>query len=289
MIYAIQLASGLVSASILFLLAAGLSLIFGVCRLLNLAHGAFYMLALYLAFSVAGFAGGGNGGFFAALVVVPLVLAAVAYVVERAVIRPLYGRDVLVQVLPTIALIYIIQDVVRAGWGFYPKSVPVPPLFAGPIRLPGLMMPAYYLVIVLAGLAVAIGLWALINRTDFGLLVRASARDPDMAAALGVSGKAIRSAVFALSLGLAGLAGVLYAPVGGATPLVVLDATTDAFAVVVIGGLGSIGGAALAALIIGLVKSFGILVLPQFAPAFVFALMVAVLLLRPNGLLGERE
>lgn len=289
MVYAIQLAGGLVTASILFLLAAGLSLIFGVCRILNLAHGAFYMLALYFGYTANNLFGGGSAAFLLSLVLVPLLLAGIGWGAERLLFRPIYGRDVLIQVLPTIAIIYIVQDIVRAGWGFYPKSVPVPSFLAGPVRFLGLIFPAYYVFITGAGLAVGIFLWLLINRTDLGLLIRATARDRKMASALGVDDSAIHAWVFAISLALVGFAGVLYAPIGGATPLVVLDATTDAFAVVVIGGLGSIGGAAIASVLIGLVKSFGIVVLPQLSVTLVFILMVIVLLLRPNGLMGERE
>jgi branched-chain amino acid transport system permease protein len=285
----LQVVSGLVSASILFLLAAGLSLIFGVCRVLNLAHGTFFMLSTYLAYTLSFFLAGWALNFWIALLLGPVLLAAVGALVEIALFRRIYGADMLVQLLPTIALIFIFADVVRFLWGLPGKTVPAPEQFSGVISLMGVAFPSYYGFIVAAGAVIAIALWALVYRTRWGILIRAVAQDREMSASLGINERAIYTAVFAIAVWLAGLAGVLSAPIKGAAIELALEAVIDAFVVVVVGGLGSIPGSLLAALLIGMVQSFGILVIPQFAMAFVFGLMALVLILRPTGLLGRKE
>ena len=290
MLIGLQIVSGLVSASILFLLAAGLSLIFGVCRVLNLAHGAFFMLATYLAYALP-FALGGDSAlsFWLVLLIGPLLLAAVGALVEVTLFRRIYGADILVQILPTIALIFIFGDIVRFVWGLPSKTVASPEQFSGAIVLLGVAFPSYYGFIVGTGAVIAAGLWLLVYRTRWGILIRAIAQDREMSASLGINETAIYTGVFALAVWLAGVAGVLSAPITGAARELDVDAIIDAFVVVVVGGLGSIPGSLLAALLIGMVRSFGILIIPQFAMAFVFGLMAVVLILRPTGLLGRRE
>jgi branched-subunit amino acid ABC-type transport system permease component len=285
----LQIISGLVSAAILFLLASGLTLIFGVCRILNLAHGAFYMLATFLAYTVTSLAAHTGFNFWLALIGVPLLVAALAAVIEITLLRRLYTADILLQVLPTIALIFIASDAVRFFWGLEPLSVPMPATLSGPISIFGVMFPSYYLAIIAAGVATALGLWVGVFRTDWGVLIRAISQDRDMARALGVNTNMIFTSVFALGAGLAAMAGVLFAPIGGANLGSDTDAMVEAFAVVVVGGLGSVWGSAVAALLIGMLKAFGILLFPQFALAFVFGLMTLVLVFRPAGLLGVRE
>jgi branched-subunit amino acid ABC-type transport system permease component len=287
MLVGLQIVSGLVSAAILFLLASGLSLIFGVCRVLNLAHGTFFMLAAYLAYSGTLLFAGSGAGFWLTLLVAPLLLAALGALVEVTLFRRIYRADVLVQLLPTIALIFILADVIRFVWGLESKTVPFPSGLPPAISLFGVPFPSYYAVIVLAGALSALGLWLLVYRSRWGVLVRAVAQDREMSASLGINETAIYTGVFALAMWLAGMAGVLSAPLTGAALGSDLDAVIDAFVVVVVGGLGSIPGAALAALLIGMVKAFGILVIPQFAMAFVFGLMALVLIVRPTGLLGR--
>ena len=289
MLIGLQIVSALVSAAILFLLASGLSLIFGVCRVLNLAHGTFFMLAAYLAYSGTLLLAGSGASFWLTLLIAPLLLAGLGALVEVALFRRIYRADTLVQLLPTIALIFIFADVIRFVWGLESKTVPFPSGLPGAVSVLGVAFPSYYAVIVLAGALIALGLWTLVYRTRWGILVRAIAQDRDMSASLGINESAIYTAVFALAAWLAGMAGVLSAPLAGAALGSDLDAVIDAFVVVVVGGLGSIPGALLAALLIGLVKSFGILVIPQFAMAFVFGLMALVLIVRPTGLLGRKE
>ncbi|OHC83528.1 MAG: hypothetical protein A3G73_08890 [Rhodospirillales bacterium RIFCSPLOWO2_12_FULL_67_15] len=289
MLIGLQIASGLVSAAILFLLASGLSLIFGVCRVLNLAHGTFFMLAAYLAYSGTRLFADSGAGFWLTLALAPLLLAGLGALVEVALFRRIYRADTLVQLLPTIALIFIFADVIRFIWGLESKTVPFPSGLPGAVSILGVPFPSYYAVIVLAGALIALGLWIVVYRTRWGILVRAIAQDRDMSASLGINERAIYTAVFALAAWLAGMAGVLSAPLAGAALGSDLDAVIDAFVVVVVGGLGSIPGAFLAALLVGMVRSFGILVIPQFAMAFVFGLMALVLIVRPTGLLGRKE
>lgn len=289
MILGLQLVSGLVSAAILFLLASGLSLIFGVCRVMNLAHGSFFMLASFAAYQATHLLAANGWGYWVALLVVPLLLAALGALLEILLFRRIYDANPLLQLLPTIGIVFIIGDAVRFNWGLAGKLISPPPSLARPVEILGVYFPLYYGFIVVTGIAVAGAIWLLVNRTGWGLLLRATSRDSQMSAALGVNSAALRTSVFALALWLVGLAGVLYAPIGGANLGSDMDATIDAFAVVVVGGLGSIWGSALAALLIGLIKSFGILVVPRFAMAFVFAFMAIVLILRPQGLFGIRD
>ncbi len=289
MVYGLQIVSGLVSAAILFLLASGLSLIFGVCRVLNLAHGAFFMLAAYLAYAGTKLAVDSGASFWLTLLIAPLVLAAIGALVEMLLFRKLYGKDILVQLLPTIALSFIVADVIRFIWGLESKTIAFPSGLPGAVSIFEVTFPSYYGVIVIAGALIALGLWFVVFRTRWGTLVRAIAQDRDMSASLGINETAIYTGVFGLAAWLAGMAGVLSAPLAGAALGSDLDAVIDAFVVVVVGGLTSIPGALLAAILIGMVRSFGILVIPQFAMAFVFGLMALVLIVRPHGLLGRKE
>ena len=289
MLIGLQIVSGLVSAAILFLLASGLSLIFGVCRVLNLAHGTFFMLAAYLAYATTNLLHGSGVSFWFALAFAPLALAGIGAALEVLIFRKLYGKDILIQLLPTIAIIFILADVIRFIWGLESKTVPFPSGLPPAIEMFDVIFPSYYAVIVGAGVTIAVALWAVVYRTRWGTLVRAIAQDRDMSAALGVNETAIYTGVFAIAAWLAGTAGVLSSPLSGAALGSDLEAVINAFVVVVVGGLTSIPGALLAAILIGMVQSFGILVIPQFAMAFVFGLMALVLILRPHGLLGRKE
>jgi branched-chain amino acid transport system permease protein len=288
-LFELQIVSGLVSASILFLMASGLTLIFGVCHVLNLAHGAFFMLSTFLAYMVTSQWVETAFDFWIALLIAPLIIAAIGALVEIFIFRRLYGANILLQVLPTIGLIFIISDAIRFFWGLEPLAVPTPAGFNFPVEIFGVFFPAYYGVIVVAGIVVAALVWFVVFRTDWGLLIRAISEDRDMATALGVDANRIFTSVFALGIWLAGIGGVLYAPIGGANLGTDMDQVVEAFAVVVVGGLGSIAGSAIAALLIGMLKAFGILVMPQFALAFVFGLMALVLVVRPRGLFGKAE
>ncbi len=282
----LQLISALVSATFLFLMAAGLSLIFGVCRILNLAHGSVFMLGAFLAYSVTRAVASSLEVFWLVVVLVPLATALLGGLMETMIIRRFYGSNLLVQLMPMVALIYIISDFSRFVWGVSPQSVPVLGLF-GTVTILELTFPAYYLVVVLACIVVASGLWIIIAKTRWGILVRAASQDREMSAACGVNQARLFTTVYALASGLAGLAGVLAVPISGASLEMDMSAVINALVVVVVGGMGSVLGSLLAAVLIGLVNAFGILVLPQFEITFVYALMALVLIIRPRGLFGR--
>jgi branched-chain amino acid transport system permease protein len=289
MLIALQIVSALVTASILFMQAAGLTLIFGVSRVLNLAHGSLFMLALFMSYAVSVQMISGPAGFWVSLLLVPLASAAIGVVIEILLFRRIYRASILVQVLLTIGIIYVIGDLVRLGWGLTSKSVPTPDLFGAPIQFMGIFIPAYYAFVLAVSAAVAGLLWFIVRKTTWGLLIRASAQDRTMSSALGVNPSLLFTSVFGLSMWLIGVAAALYAPIGGASPGSDVESMIEAFAVVVIGGLGSIWGSIVAALMIGFIKAFGILILPQYAMSFVFALMAIILIIRPRGLFGAAE
>ncbi len=283
-ILGLQLISALVSASFLFLLAAGVWLVFGVSRFLNLAHGSLFMLSGFLAYALSE-ALLHRAGFWVLVGTVPVLMGLLGAGLERVLIRRFYGAPLRVQLLPMVALIFMISDLCRYVWGEFPKSIPVLGRF-GVISIGGVTFPGYYAVVIAVSGGVALILGWVVQRTRWGRLVRAVAQDREMAAACGVDESRLATQVFAVGTALAGLAGVLVVPISGASLGMDVSAVIDAFVVVVVGGLGSILGAAATAVLVGLTQAFGILVLPQFAIAFVFALMAVVLVVRPKGLFG---
>ncbi|MBI2456967.1 MAG: branched-chain amino acid ABC transporter permease [candidate division NC10 bacterium] len=280
--------SGLTRASILFIVAAGLTLVFGVLRVINMAHGSLYMVGAFIAASVIQQVGGA-GGYWLALVAAPLAVALVGAVIEFGVLRRIYQAEHVVQLLATYALILIFDDLVKMTWGAEYKSVSVPAAFAGSIGIGDRPFPIYNLFVIGWALLLAAGLWLLIYRTGLGRLIRAAVEDPEMLEALGVNIPRIFSAVFIIGAFLAGLGGVLVAPLGSIGLGMDVTILIEAFVVAVIGGLGSFPGALLGAGIIGMMFSFGITVAPRMAMAFVFLAMVLVLIVRPWGLFGEPE
>lgn len=296
-----QILNGLQFGVMLFLMAAGLTLIFGVMGLINLAHGSLYMVGAFAAAAVAG----ATGSFVLALAA-SLVAAAVAgAVVELVVIRRLYDRDHLDQVLATFALILIFSEGTRWVFGSFPLFLDIPAALSGPVMLPGgIQYPAYRLLIIAIGLLIAFGLFQLIARTRIGIQIRAGESDREMIAALGVDISKLYTIVFALGAGLAGLAGALVGAiqsvqVGMGEPVLIL-----AFVVIVIGGIGSIKGALVGALLVGLTDTLGGVLLPILFGAFmepssatvvgsslasmsIYILMAGVLLFKPTGLYGR--
>jgi len=257
-----------------------------VCRVLNLAHGSIFMLGAFLAYSVARVVSSSMEAFWLALLLVPLATALFGAVLEVLLIRRFYAANLLVQLMPMVALIYVISDLSRYIWGVSPGSVPVLGLF-GTATILELTFPAYYLVVLLASILVAAGLWFVITRTRWGILVRAASQDREMSAACGINQSRLFTSVYALASGLAGLAGVLAAPISGASLEMDMTTVVGAFVVVVVGGMGSVLGSMVASILIGLVNAFGILILPQFEMTFVYALMAVVLIVRPTGLFGR--
>jgi branched-chain amino acid transport system permease protein len=295
-----QILNGLQFGIMLFLMAAGLTLIFGVMGLINLAHGSLYMVGAFAAAATAA----ATGSFALALAAALAAAAAAGALVELTVIRRLYDRDHLDQVLATFALILIFSEGTRWVFGSFPLYLDVPGPLAGPVTLPGgIEYPAYRLVLILAGLAVAAGLFWLISHTRIGIQIRAGESDREMIAALGIDISKLYTLVFALGAALAGLAGALVGAiqsvqVGMGEPVLIL-----AFVVIVIGGIGSIKGALVGALLVGLTDTLGRLLLPWIFALFtdpstatavgsalasmaIYVLMAGVLLFRPTGLYG---
>jgi branched-chain amino acid transport system permease protein len=282
-----QSLSGLTAAMFLFLIASGLSLIFGVLRVLNFAHGTFYMLGAYLAYQSMLWLGPGPGLFWIAALGAALTIALLGGVVERVLFRHLYGKEELYQLLFTYALGLILSDVAKIFWGTQQKSVSRPPELTGSFSLFGATIPAYNLFIILLGPSIALAFWFVLQRTRAGRFIRAAALDRETLGALGINVDALYTWVFMLASFLGGLGGALISPMRATTPGMDTEVIVEAFVVVVIGGLGSLWGTFLGAVVYGQVLSFGILFFPRFSIFAVFALMAAVLIIRPWGLLGR--
>ena len=282
-----QSLSGLTAAMFLFLIASGLSLIFGVLRVLNFAHGTFYMLGAYLAFQFVQWTGVSGGMFWVAALAAAGVIALLGGVIERLLFRHLYGKEELYQLLFTYALVLILSDSARMIWGTQQKSVSRPPELTGAFMLFGATIPHYNLLILILGPAIALTVWFVLQRTRVGRFIRAAALDRETLGALGVNVNALYTWVFVIASFLGGLGGALISPMRATTPGMDTEVIVEAFVVVVIGGLGSFWGTFLGALIYGQVLSFGILFFPRFSIFAVFALMAGVLIVRPWGLLGR--
>jgi len=280
---AIQLLNGLASASTLFLVAAGLSLIFGVTRIVNFAHGSLFMLGIYAAYSLIGAL-----GFWTGVLAAALAVSAFGAAAEVAVLRRLYAAPEMLQLLATFALALIVRDFSLWFWGAQDLLGPRAPHLGGSVQILGAPFPQYDLLLIAVGPAVMAALWLLLRRTRWGALVRAATQDRDMVAALGVNQKRLFTGVFALGAALAALAGALEIPRQPAQLSLDLAAVSDAFVVVVVGGMGSIPGAFLAALLIGEVKALCVAAgFSKLTLVVEFVVMAIVLVLRPRGLLGK--
>jgi branched-chain amino acid transport system permease protein len=271
----------------LFLIASGLSLIFGVLRVLNFAHGTFYMLGAYSAYQLVQWLGVDGGRFWLAALGAATAVALLGGLVERLLFRHLYGKEELYQLLFTYALVLILSDAAKMIWGTQQKSVSRPPGLTGAFTLFGATIPDYNLFILLLGPAIALAVWFVLQRTRVGRFIRAAALDRETLGALGVNVNALYTWVFVIASFLGGLGGALISPMRATTPGMDTEIIVEAFVVVVIGGLGSFWGTFLGALIYGQVLSFGILFFPRFSIFAVFALMAGVLIVRPWGLLGR--
>jgi branched-chain amino acid transport system permease protein len=282
-----QFLGGLTTAMFLFLIASGLSLVFGVMRVLNFAHGSFYMLGAYLAWQVVQWLGPITGNFWLAALGAALGVALLGGIIERLLLRHLYGREELYQLLLTYALVLILGDAAKIVWGTQQLSVSRPAVLAGGFDVLGTTLPAYNLFILLIGPAIAVAAWLLLTRSTAGRMVRAAALDREMLGALGANVGAIYTGMFVVSSFLAGLSGALVTPIQSIVPGMDVEIIVEAFIVVVIGGLGSFWGTFWGSVIYGQVLSFGILVLPSFSLFSVFALMAVILVVRPWGLFGR--
>src|SRR5205807_7037870 len=270
---------------LLFLVAVGLTLIFGVLKVVNFSHGAFYMFGAYFAMTAYQF----TGSFALAMLCGAAGTALLGLIFERVFMSRVYGSDVLMQLLVCYAFVLIFDDVVRMIWGPEFKSMGMPAAFqVAPLFIAGGVVPPYYLLLIGVALAVAVILGLGLARTRIGKVIRAAAHNPGMVSALGINTGLIYGGVFALGGGLAGLAGALAAPVRSLSPGMGFSVLIESFIVTVIGGMGSIAGALVSALLIGLVRGFGTIGFPRFTDGLIYIVMIAILLLRPQGLFGRR-
>ncbi len=279
-----QILVGLSRTTILFIVASGLSLVLGVLRIPNLAHGSFYMIGAFLTYSVATVVGG-KAGFWVALVAAPVGVALISLVIERGLFRHLYDREHLMLLLFTFSFTLVFGDIVKIIWGSDFRSISVPAVFQGSLSIFGLPLPRYNVFLLIIGPLVALGLWVLTQKTKIGKIARAAAVDREMVGAVGINVSLVFSAVFVIGCSLAGLGGALVAPTQNITQGMDHSIIMEAFLIVIVGGLGNIWGALLGALIFGLTDAVGILLWPQFAIVFPYAVVVIILMISPKGLL----
>jgi branched-chain amino acid transport system permease protein len=281
-----QTTGGLIIGMLLFLVAVGLTLIFGVLKIVNFTHGAFYMLGAYFALTAYELTG---GSYFVAVLAAAVGTTAVGLAFERFFISRVYGGNVLMQLLVCYGFVLIFDDLVKIIWGAEFRSMGMPVAFqAPPFFIAGGVVPFFYLFLIVAALAIAIVLGAMLAFTRIGKTVRAAAQNPTMVSALGINTGLLFGLVFALGCLLAGLAGALAAPVRSLTPGMGFSILIESFIVTVIGGMGSVLGALVGAILIGLTRSFGSIGFPLFTDGLMYLLMVIVLVAKPTGLFGRR-
>jgi branched-chain amino acid transport system permease protein len=278
--------NALIIGMLLFLVASGLTLIFGVLKVVNFTHGSLYMLGAYIAF----FTYRATDSYALAVIAGSLGVALFGVILERFFFNRLYKANFLMQLLMCYGWILVLDDLMLLIFGAEFQSMGMPDMFARPpVIAAGAPIPVFYIFLIMASFVVALAVWLLIARTPFGSKVRAAAANTSMTAALGINTTLLYVAVFALGAGLAGLAGALASPVRSLVPGMGFSILIESFIVTVIGGMGSIGGALLAAILIGICRSFGSVGLPFFTEILVFLIMAAVLVMRPNGLFGKPE
>lgn len=278
-----QLVNGLVLGGYYLLLALGLSLIFSVGGIVNLAHGAFYALGAYVSLEI-----GRRLGFGAGVALSPVAVGLLGILFERFLLRRFYTADPILSLLVTFGLAMVAEQAIRMAWGAAPLPSTMPPQFKGSVMLGDFLFSRYRLLLLAVVLALLAGVWLLLNKTSFGRVVRAGVQRPDMVAVLGIRLQPYMTAIVVLGVASAALAGALFGPITIVHPAMGTEVMTAAFVVVVIGGLGSFWGVVLAAVLVGTVRGVTIYFLPAAAEASMYLLMFLVLLLRPRGLLGER-
>lgn len=282
-VYLLQLANGVGMGMLYFLLAVGLSIVFGLLRFVNFAHGAFYLLGAYLCLQVLDW----GLNYWAALAAVPLLVGLAAWGIERLLLRRVYPKPHEFHILVTVGLALAVQELAILTWGPLGHHVAVPAALDGVVSWGAFVYPRYRLFVIAFTAVLALLLWWLLEGTRLGSIVRAGSESTDMVGLLGIDAMRIFSLVFALGAATAALAGVLAAPMRGAEPFMGVEALGVAFVVVVVGGLGSFGGALAGGLLIGIVQSMMATLWPPGASLMVYLAMAAVLLLRPHGLLGR--
>jgi branched-chain amino acid transport system permease protein len=284
-----QFMAGLANGMLLFLVAAGLSLIFGVSRIVNFAHGGIFMLGAYFTYTVVSLLGQSIFAFVLALIVSTAATFLLGVAFEILILRRIYRSPQAFQLLVTFGLVLILGDAVRLVWGREENSIEIPALLNGIVRPFGVGFPVYRIALFVIGLTICAALWALIYRSRWGMFVRAATVDREMLQALGVDVRRLFTTVFGLGAALAGLAGGLAAPILAVGPGLHAQVLIDAFVVVVIGGMGSLPGALAGALLVGQANAFGTLAFPSLAIVLPFVVMTILLIVRPWGLLGKPE
>ena len=281
-----QCLSALSQAAILFFIACGLTLIFGIMRIVNFAHGVIFMLGAYIGYTAAAV----SGSFLVSLIVAPIVVGAVGMAFERIFLRPLYGRrDGGAYLLLTFGLAVVLSELIRIIWGAQPLSSGIPDALRGIVVILDQPFPLYRLFLIVLGLAAAIVVWQFLERTRAGLLIRAVSQNSEMVHALGTDVDLVRTGVFGLGCAMAALGGVLAAPLVTAFLGMGTTVVIDAFVIVIIGGMGSFLGSLIGSILVGFVQVLGAYYFQDLALAFMYFLMLTVLVIRPGGLLGREE
>jgi branched-chain amino acid transport system permease protein len=280
----IQILHGLAYGMLLFLVASGLTLVFGMMNVLNIAHASFYMLGAYFSYQMLKMV----GNFWVGLVVCPLLVGLLGVFMERFLLRRVHAGGHVQEFVITFGILFVINELVKWIWGTAPLPVPIPPALSGSVMIMGNVYPAYRLFILFFSLGILIFLAFILMKTRLGITVRAAVSDRDMVSALGTNTPRVFMLVMGIGTWLAGLAGVIAGPFISTYPGMALEILVDCFIVTVTGGLGSLLGAVVASFLIGQLSSFGILFIPRFAIVFAFLLMAVVLIIKPSGLFGEK-
>jgi branched-chain amino acid transport system permease protein len=278
-----QCLNALSQAALLFFLGCGLTLIFGIMRIVNFAHGAFFMLGAYVGYSSLHW----TGNFWVALIAAPILVGGFGAAFELGILRQLYGRDGHAFLMVTFGLTLVMGEAIRLIWGVEALQVKPPAALSDIIFILDEPFPLYRLFLVGSGIVVALLLWQFLERTRLGLLIRATSQNAEMVYALGTDVRLVRSAVFGIGCGLAGIGGVMAAPLVTASLGMAPNAVIDTFVIVIIGGMGSFAGSLIGAILVAFVQVFGTYYFPDFALAFMYLIMVTVLVVRPGGLLGK--
>lgn len=279
----LQLVTGLALGAIYALLAIGLSLIFGMLTVVNFAHGAFFMVGAFLGVYFLGL----TGSFWLSLVVAPLAAGAIGLVCERFLVRRLYGRGIDYPLLLTFGLSYVLIDAIRASFGIEGLPTSTPAALRGAVNLGIGFFPTYRLFLILATALLVLALWLFLEKTRYGLIIRAGSRDAEIVRVLGVDISRVWWLIFGLGTAIAGLSGVLAAPTRAVNPEMGIPVLAESFVVTVVGGMGSLPGAVVAGLLVGVVFSMTSLLAPEFAEMSIYVLMALVLLIRPQGFFGK--
>lgn len=282
--WTIQFLNGLQFSMLLFLLSVGLTVIFGLMNFVNLAHGSLYALGAFVGWSLVQH----TKSYWTAFFLAPLCVAVVGALLYAMLIRRMRASGPLNQVLVTFGLIFVFLDIFRYFWGDFTLGVDKPELFAGGIEIGGQLYPTYRLFIIMLGLVLLAGLWLVLERTNVGAMIRAGVDNADMASCLGINVEKVFFVVFCVGCALAGLAGVVAAPIFSVYPGMGIELLIPTLIVVVIGGLGSLKGAIAGSLLVGMLQTFGQVLAPQFASMLVYALLAATLIIRPQGLFPAR-